>query len=166
MFGRQAGRSAAARANGLKAAAPVNRSARAIVDLFAVDGDSAPNTAEMIQQLQATMADDVGPFRDAARLTRALSTIDGLTRTLGARPAGSRSAFDMQRLDWLDLRNMLPVARSVALAALARTESRGAHQREDHAVTREEWQVNQEMTWRNGELSLERTQSATAALPA
>ena len=136
VFGRQAGRSAAAWANGLKAAVPVNRSARAIVDLFAVDGDSDLNTAEMIQQLQATMADDVGPFRDAARLTRALSTIDGLTRTLGARPAGTRGAFDMQRLDWLDLRNMLPVARSVAQAALARTESRGAHQREDSCRTR------------------------------
>ena len=166
VFGRQAGRSAAARANGLKAAAPVNGSARAIVDLFAMDGDGALNTAEMIEQLQATMADDVGPFRDAARLTRALSTIDELTRALGARPAGTRGAFDMQRLDWLDLRNMLPVARSVALAALARTESRGAHQREDHAVTREEWQVNQEVRWRNGELSLARTQRAAAALPA
>ena len=105
----------------------------------------------MIQKLQATMADDVGPFRDAARLTRALSTIDALTRALGEHPAGSRGAFDMQRLDWLDLRNMLLVARSVAQSALARTESRGAHQREDHAVTRPEWQVNQEVRWRNGD---------------
>ena len=37
----------------------------------------------------------------------------------------------MQRLDWFDLRNMLLVARTVTQAALARTESRGAHQRED-----------------------------------
>ena len=166
VFGRQAGRSAAARANGLKAAAPVNGSARAIVDLFAMDGDGEINTAEMIQKLQATMADDVGPFRDAARLTRALSTIDALTRALGERPAGSRGAFDMQRLDWLDLRNMLLVARAVAQSALARTESRGAHQREDHAVTRPEWQVNQEVRWRNGELSLARTQMPSAELPA
>ena len=166
VFGRQAGRSAAARANSLKAAAPVNGSARAIVDLFAMDGDGAINTAEMIQKLQATMADDVGPFRDAARLTRALSTIDELTRALCGRPAGSRGAFDMQRLDWLDLRNMLLVARSVARSALARTESRGAHQREDHAVTRPEWQINQEVRWRNGELSLARTRRAAAAQPA
>ncbi len=166
VFGRQAGRSAAARAGRLKAAVPVNGSARAIVDLFAMDGDGDINTAEMIQKLQATMADDVGPFRDATRLTRALSTIDELTRALGAHAAGTRGAFDMQRLDWLDLRNMLPVARSVAQAALARTESRGAHQREDYAVTREEWQVNQEVRWRNGELSLARTPSAAAALPA
>ncbi len=162
VFGRQAGRSAAARANQLKAAAPINGSARAIVDLFARDGDGNSNTAAMIQKLQATMADNVGPFRDAVRLTRALSTIDDLMHALGDRPAGSRGAFDMQRLDWLDLRNMLVVARSVAQAALARTESRGAHQREDHPDTRPEWQVNQVVRWREGELSLARTQIAPA----
>ena len=162
VFGRQAGRSAAARASRLKAAAPVNGSARAIVDLFARDGDGKINTAEMIQKLQATMAGNVGPFRDAVRLTRALSTIDDLTRALGNRPVGSRGAFDMQRLDWLDLRNMLIVARSVAQAALARTESRGAHQREDHPDTRPEWQVNQAVRWHDGELSLARMQIAPA----
>ena len=162
VFGRQAGRSAAARANRLKAVAPINGSARAIVDLFAKDGDGNSNTAAMIQKLQATMADNVGPFRDAVRLTRALSTIDDLMHALRDRPAGSRGAFDMQRLDWLDLRNMLVVARSVAQAALARTESRGAHQREDHSDTRPEWQVNQVVRWREGELSLGRTQIAPA----
>ena len=162
VFGRQAGRSAAARANQLKAVAPINGSARAIVDLFARDGDGDSNTAAMIQKLQATMADNVGPFRDTVRLTRALSTIDDLTLVLGDRPAGGRGAFDMQRLDWLDLRNMLVVARSVAQAALARTESRGAHQREDHPDTRPEWQINQVVRWREGALSLGRTQVAPA----
>jgi succinate dehydrogenase/fumarate reductase flavoprotein subunit len=162
VFGRQAGRSAAARANQLKAVAPINGSARAIVDLFARDGDGNSNTAAMIQKLQATMADNVGPFRDEVRLTRALSTIDDLMHALGDSPAGSRGAFDMQRLDWLDLRNMLVVARSVAQAALARTESRGAHQREDHPDTRPEWQINQVVRWREGALSLGRTQIAPA----
>ena len=48
-----------------------------------------------------------------------------------------------RRIDWLDLRNMLPVARIVAAAALRRTESRGAHQREDFPGMVLEWQVNQ-----------------------
>ena len=49
----------------------------------------------------------------------------------------------MQRLDWFDLRNMLTVARAVTQAALARTESRGAHQREDFPDMLPQWRVNQ-----------------------
>ena len=47
-------------------------------------------------------------------------------------PPGDANRFDMRRIDWFDLRNMLLVARIVAEAALARTESRGAQQREDY----------------------------------
>ena len=50
---------------------------------------------------------------------------------LGDAPPAPLGAFDTARLDWFDLRNMLLVAETVATAALARTESRGAHQRED-----------------------------------
>lgn len=162
VFGRQAGRSAAARAKGTNALIATELAARPAIELLAMDAGREVNTAEMVQRLQATMADDVGPFRDAAKLVRALAAIDGMTRDLGDRPAGGRGAFDMQRIGWLDLRNMLIVARSVAQAALVRTESRGAHQREDHPDTRAEWQVNQVVRWRGGELSLERTQIAPA----
>jgi succinate dehydrogenase/fumarate reductase flavoprotein subunit len=117
----------------------------------------------MVERLQATMADGVGPFRDAAKLTRALAKIDEMTRALGDRPAGSRAPFDMQRLEWLDLRNMLLVAGVVAQAALARTESRGAHQREDHDAMRPEWQLNQIVHRRGGETTLARTPVAAAA---
>ena len=39
--------------------------------------------------------------------------------------------FNVDVQDWFELRNMLLVAEAVAQAALAREESRGAHQRED-----------------------------------
>ena len=54
--------------------------------------------------------------------------------------------FDAARLDWLDLRNMLLVAETVTRAALLRTESRGAHQREDHPGLEAHWAVNQVVT--------------------
>jgi succinate dehydrogenase/fumarate reductase flavoprotein subunit len=167
VFGRQAGRSAAARAKRMDTAPVSETAARSTLDILALDGSGGDNkgranVAEMVQRLQATMADDVGPFRDGLRLTRGLETIDGLTRDLGERPAGTRGAFDMQRLDWLDLRNMLVVARSVAQAALARTESRGAHQREDHPEMRTEWQNNQILRWRDGLLTLTRAERAPA----
>jgi succinate dehydrogenase/fumarate reductase flavoprotein subunit len=89
------------------------------------------------------MSDNVGPLRDGRRLERALRTIAELSAELGERPAGEARGFDMRRLEWFDLRNMLLVARIVAEAALARRESRGAHQREDFPEMRPEWRRHQ-----------------------
>jgi succinate dehydrogenase/fumarate reductase flavoprotein subunit len=79
-----------------------------------------------------------------------LSGIAALTEELGRRPAGTGSAFDPQRLDWFDLRNMLAVAQAVTQAALDREESRGAHQREDFPEASPHWQLHQRVDWRDG----------------
>ena len=153
-FGRRAGRTAAERVRGKKHAFAA-ADARAALDLLSGDGrKSERNTAAMIQTLQATMADDVGAFRTQGKLTRALATVEELSAALGARPPGDGRAFDMPRIEWLDLRNMLLVARTVAEAALRRTESRGAHQREDFLGLLPEWQVNQTARLAGGRLSL------------
>jgi succinate dehydrogenase / fumarate reductase flavoprotein subunit len=161
VFGRRAGRSAAERAAGI-AAQPFRReTARTALDLVAASGaDDGPNTAEMIATLQATMADDVGPLRDAARLRRALARIEELTVALGERPFGAPTAFDLRRLEWFDLRNMLLVGRVVAATALAREESRGAHQREDFPDVEPAWRVNQTVRWREGAIALDRSPAA------
>jgi len=62
--------------------------------------------------------------------------------------------FDLQRLEWFDLRNMLLVARAVAQAALNRAESRGAHQREDFPDTLPQWRRHQRVQLRGGELQI------------
>jgi succinate dehydrogenase/fumarate reductase flavoprotein subunit len=167
VFGRRAGRSAAERAARLAAQPFRPEAARAARDLITAEGpDSGPNTAEMLETLRAIMADDVGPLRDAARLTRALDRIDELTRALGDRPFGGRTTFDLSRLEWFDLRNMLLVARVVAASALAREESRGAHQREDFPATAPAWGVNQVVQWRNGGIALARSAAAPRAMAA
>jgi succinate dehydrogenase/fumarate reductase flavoprotein subunit len=154
VFGRRAGRSAAARVKGGRHAFDPTDASETVA-LVTADGGPDLNTAAMIQRLQATMADDVGPFRTAEKLTRALATIDELAAELAERPAGRAGPFDMRRIDWLDLRNMLPVARIVAETALRRTESRGAHQREDFPGMLPEWQVNQRARLRGGRLVLD-----------
>jgi succinate dehydrogenase/fumarate reductase flavoprotein subunit len=143
VFVRQAGRSAAEYAGRTRSIPHANGHARPILDWLSARAPSSLNTAEAVQSLQATMQDDVGPLRDAKKLTRALAHIDALGNELGDAPPEGASAFDMQMIDWLDLRNMLLVARSVAQAALARTESRGAQQREDFPQTSPEWAINQ-----------------------
>jgi len=163
VFGREAGRSAAARAKKLNAT-PAG-AAQETIDLIRSDGPKdAPNPAAMVQELQAVMADDVGPLRTATSLARALSRIDELAAALGERPFGRQGKFDMQRLEWFDLRNMATVARAVTLAAQARTESRGAHQREDFPEMVPQWRVNQLIRLREGRLDI--TRAPAAALEA
>jgi succinate dehydrogenase / fumarate reductase flavoprotein subunit len=155
VFGRRAGRSAAERVKATPVQPFTANAARATLDLIASGQDRSDiNTAAMILELQATMADDVGPFRTEAKLKRALATMDGMTRALGERPIGDGGAFDLRRLEWLDLRNMLLVARTVAKAALARAESRGAHQREDFPGMLSEWRVNQQVRLVNNDIVL------------
>ena len=145
VFGRRAGKSAAERVERMGAQAFEPAAARAALDLLSHREDRNDiNTAAMIAQLQATMADDVGPFRTEEKLERAIAAIADMTRALGERPAGGGGAFDLTRLEWFDLRNMVLVARTVAMAALARTESRGAHQREDFPGMLPQWRVNQQ----------------------
>jgi len=153
VFGRRAGRTAAARVARMTSQPFRPPAAAAALDVAAGDGAAnGPNSADLIQRLQSVMADDVGSFRTKERLERAIERMDGLRGELGERPFGDGQRFDMRRVDWFDLHNMLLVARVVALAALRRTESRGAHQREDFPAMAPEWRVNQVARWREGEI--------------
>jgi succinate dehydrogenase/fumarate reductase flavoprotein subunit len=168
VFGRRAGRSAAARAGQIGRQDLRLLDAGAALDLLRAGPPDRErrNTAEMIARLQATMADQVGPLRTEAKLRRALADITALSAELGERPftrslaspenAGGKAvgAFDLERLDWFDLRNILLVARVVAEAALLRAESRGAHQREDFAATLPQWHVHQRVRLAGGGLSI------------
>lgn len=75
---------------------------------------------------------DVGILRDAAGLTRALATLDGLSDAVAraGAPDGDRR-YALTWMDRLNLENLVLVSQAIARAALARTDSRGAHFRED-----------------------------------
>jgi succinate dehydrogenase/fumarate reductase flavoprotein subunit len=143
VFGRRAGRSAGECAN-RKGRTFRSGTGRDTLDLLARGGKRPElNTAAMIERLQIIMASDVGPFRTGAKLERALRATAEMMQELGDRPACNGVPFDLSQLEWFDLRNMLLVARSVATAALARRESRGAHQRDDFPEMHPQWQKNQ-----------------------
>jgi succinate dehydrogenase/fumarate reductase flavoprotein subunit len=155
VFGRRAGRSAVAHARGMNRNPDHPDASRAALDLITVSGSERNmNTAAMIAALQATMQRDVGTLRSNDTLVRALKHIDALSTELGEHPPGAAGAFDLPRLEWFDLRNMLLVARAVTQAALARTESRGAHQREDYPEMDPAWAMNQVARMHDGRLML------------
>jgi succinate dehydrogenase / fumarate reductase flavoprotein subunit len=166
VFGRRAGRRAAERAKRMASPTLHRQDTAAAPNLVGADAEerACANTAALIAQLQATMADGVGPIRTGAKLSRALADIEALATELGERPPGRAAAFDLQRLEWFDLRNMLTVALAVTATALARTESRGAHQREDFQTLLPQWQMHQSVRLKDGALQISGAPAAAAAL--
>jgi succinate dehydrogenase / fumarate reductase, flavoprotein subunit len=151
-FGRAAGRSAAA-----YAASPGRRfdqaAARPGLELASACGPER-NTAAIFAALQRLMAEKVGPFRTAAGLAAACDAVRQLRAEAGEWPPGAPRPHDLARLDWFDLRQALLVAEAVILPAMARTESRGAHQREDFPDINEAWRVNHILRLDGGQLAL------------
>ena len=117
------------------------------------DGADGTSAAALMGELRRLMWTQVGPFRDRAGLSAALDRIRAI-RT-GALPRISvprETAFAIELADWHELRSALLVAEAVAVAALAREESRGAHQRDDFPETSERFRANQEIFERSGGL--------------
>jgi len=155
VFGRRAGRSAADYLKDLSGSADRADNASKAIALIAADAPTRDlNTAEMLQTLQKTMQDNVGALRSQAKIVVALDVIGHLTEELGNTPPGDGDRFDMRRIEWFDLRNMLLVARVAAEAALARTETRGAQQREDFPQLSPDWAFNQIARLHHGHIEL------------
>jgi len=85
------------------------------------------------ERLYGVMWEKVGIIRDAAGLRAALSDLNSLEEELDRTGiAGGNRAFNLTWQDWLNLKSLAQVSRAIAQAALARTDSRGAHFREDY----------------------------------
>ena len=94
---------------------------------------SAATTRPITSQaeLQKLMWEGAGPFRTGGKLRAALERIMQMQRELSGLNIGVEQRFNLDLQDWFELRAMLATAEAVVKSALARTESRGAHQRED-----------------------------------
>ena len=84
-------------------------------------------------ELQTVMMDEVGVFRIESQIRAALEKIGELQeryRQLGIDDKGKQ--FNTDLLEVIELGGLLDLAEVTAAGALARTESRGAHSREDY----------------------------------
>lgn len=96
--------------------------------------DIVVNPALEMDALQHLMTLEVGIIRDADGLQTAISGIDARF----AAQAGMRC----NSIAEMELRNVTLLSGLVARAAMARTESRGAHYRSDFPTTEESWHKN------------------------
>jgi fumarate reductase flavoprotein subunit len=84
------------------------------------------------EELLNLMWDDVGIIRDATGLTRGLARLETMEAELLASGIADRNrAFNLTWHDWLNLRSLIEVSKVIALAAMQRENSRGAHYRDD-----------------------------------
>ena len=110
------------------AVAPFDRSDQDAERPFAVQED-----------LQALMQDAVGIVRNEGEIERAIDEIGRLReRTTRIAVTGNRE-YNPGWHTALDLEHMLNVSEAIARAALERTESRGAHFRDDYPDRDPEW---------------------------
>ncbi|MGA3057231.1 MAG: succinate dehydrogenase flavoprotein subunit [Candidatus Limnocylindrales bacterium] len=136
VFGRRAGRQMARYAGGVERPRPMPDAAESVgAELEAIRSrQSGGESAAVIRtELQAVMMDNVGVYREGKLLKAALAKVKELEARCGKLSITDRgSVFNTELLEAQELGYLLDIAHATVSCALARTESRGAHSREDY----------------------------------
>jgi succinate dehydrogenase / fumarate reductase flavoprotein subunit len=142
VFGRRAGLAAAEHAKRTSAAsiddAQIEQAEKELLAPFSNSGTESPYAVH--RDLQEVMQNLVGIYRTDEDLKKALVELEKLKeRAAKASVEGSRLFNPGWHLSY-DLKAMLIISEAVTRSALARTESRGAHSRIDHANPDPVWE--------------------------
>ncbi|MBN1103384.1 MAG: FAD-binding protein [Deltaproteobacteria bacterium] len=89
----------------------------------------------LMKKIGRALWEKAGILRDGASLKESIALIDSVLDSLRCRPEGSPREFTA----FLECRNAALTARAVAVSALKRTESRGAHYRTDFPEESDTW---------------------------
>jgi succinate dehydrogenase / fumarate reductase flavoprotein subunit len=120
---------------------------RATIDRL-MNGDGTERVAEIAREMRGVMFDDVGVFRTDEGLQRAVHKVQELReRVKHVRVKDIGRVFNMELLQAWELTNMLDLALVTACSAANRTESRGAHAREDYPKRNDEQWLKHTLAW-------------------
>ncbi|HEX3050530.1 MAG TPA: succinate dehydrogenase flavoprotein subunit [Aggregatilineaceae bacterium] len=147
VFGRRAGKHIAEYCQGVDfASLPNHPEAEAQAELERIRTSNGKTKSYQIRsEMQQVMMDDVGVFRTAEGIQKAIDTVrhlkDQFKNDLAIDDRGTQFNSDM--LEAWELGCLLDIAEITAVCALARQESRGAHSREDFPKRDDEkWMVH------------------------
>jgi succinate dehydrogenase/fumarate reductase flavoprotein subunit len=145
VFGERAGRFASEARSGNWDPAWAQKGLDEISPLATTGGQKGgPTFGTLFVELQQLMWEKVGLLRTGPQLEQALERIREMqARDLPALKPHEPESFALGVQEWFDLRAALATAETIALTAINRTESRGAHQREDLPETDEAQSHNQ-----------------------
>jgi len=113
--------------------------------------ESGENVYELRDAMQTIMMDKVGIFRDGPHLQEAVDELKALLKRCDNIVVRDKAASSNPELvNALRVPRMIKVALTVACGALARTESRGAHSREDYPKRNDrDWLKRTLSYWKN-----------------
>jgi succinate dehydrogenase / fumarate reductase flavoprotein subunit len=137
VFGKFAGLGAAEHAQGRQhpAEAPLDEAASGQRERFrqATSRAKGPSVAKIRDRLAETMWYNVGIFRNGPAMERARNAVDSLLAEHALAVVGDTNpVFNSAFVQYVELGNMLAVAKAMVLGALNRLESRSCHWREDY----------------------------------
>ena len=121
-----------------------------------LDHRGGESSVEILRDMQNVMTDKVGIFRDAQRLESAVEDLQALlARSDGIGVRMQALGANPELVAAYRVRKMLKIALCVAYGALQRTESRGAHYREDHPRRNDrDWLKRTLATWQGDDQTL------------
>jgi succinate dehydrogenase/fumarate reductase flavoprotein subunit len=154
VFGERAGRFAATTAKAPACNYADRDAAAAIDEIRRLDEPCKDGVSfgPLFAELQDLMWEQVGLLRNGDGLNRALIRITDMRQNdLPRLRPRDKDGFAIGVQEWFDLRAALLSAQAVTMSALSRTESRGAHQREDWPDTDPGQAHNQRLRLRDGE---------------
>ena len=142
VFGKRAGEFAARHAQGRTSRPAINPDeveTLARHSLAPFDSSQGENPYAIHEDLRTMMQRRVGIVRSAEDLQIALEELDRLRARAARAKVGGNIQYNPGWHLALDLWNMIDISEAVTRAALTRTESRGAHTREDYPDSDKEW---------------------------
>lgn len=137
IFGKVAGRGASecARGRAFYGGSLLKEAAQVWETRFqqAVARQTGPTVADIRDRMAAVMWHNVGIFRQAADMEQAEKAIDKLIEEYQNSVVGDASkVFNTAFVNYVELGNLLEIAKAVVIGALNRKESRGCHLRDDY----------------------------------
>ena len=153
VFGRRAGLAAAQHAKKMAMpsipASQVEEAERELLAPFSNKGSESPYAVH--RDLQKTMQSLVGIFRTEDDLRKAFEELEGLKPRAAASSVEGSRMFNPGWHMYRELKSMLTVSEAVAISALARKESRGAHSRIDYPKYDPVWVKKHNVIVRDGD---------------